>query len=189
MEQLKINFDDIQKAMEDVLRDSFDYYLDMETGEVMTFSEEILNEARSRLYPDDSDEIEDNIEYMEFDEDPDLPEWMEDEIELVLAVLLDEKGRYVRIPERERSLAFTSMAAFAETVEDPLLREELLHSLDGKGAFRKFKDALLHRPKARKKWHGHNAKAMRQEIIEWLKLLGVEPVSERLSGHYDRIVD
>ncbi len=188
MRQLKINFDEVQKAMEDVSRDSFDYYLDLETGEVMTFSEEILNEVQSRLYPDDSDEIEDNIEYMEFDEEPDLPEWMEDEIELVLEILLDENGQYVRIPERKRSLAFTSMAAFAETVEDPALREELLLSLDGKGAFRKFKDALLHRPGARKKWHGHNAKAMREEIIEWLTLLGVKPVS-RLSGHDDRLID
>ncbi len=38
----KINFDDIQKAMEDVVRDTFDYFLDVETGEVMTFSDEIL---------------------------------------------------------------------------------------------------------------------------------------------------
>jgi uncharacterized protein len=187
--KLRINFDEVQKAMEDISRDSFDYYLNLKTGEVMTFSEEILNEIRSRLYPDDSDEIEDNIEYMELDWEPELPGWMEDEIELVLDILLDENGQYVRIPERKSSLAFTSMAAFAGTVEDPALAEELLHCLDGKGAFRKFKDTLMNRPRERKKWHGYNAKAMREEITEWLSELGIEPVSGGLAHHNDRIVD
>ena len=34
MKKLKIDFDEIQKAMEDVVRDTFDYFLDIETGEV-----------------------------------------------------------------------------------------------------------------------------------------------------------
>lgn len=177
VQSLKIDFEEVRKAMEDVSRDTFDYFLDMTTGEVIPFSEEILNELKSRLYDNDSDEIEDDIEYIEFDEEPDLPVWMEDEVELALEILLDEEGRYVRIPERQPAAAYKSMSDFIDTVEDTVLKEELSKALNGKGAFRRFKDVLVDYPKERKRWHGYNAKAMKREIIEWLPSAGVEPVS------------
>jgi hypothetical protein len=176
MKKLKVNFDEIQKAMEDVSRDAFDYFIDLETGDVISFSEEILSEIKSRLYDSDSDEIEEDIEYVEFDEEPDLPDWMEDEVEMALEILLDESGRYVRIPERTPPKAYKSMADFIETIEDSFLREKLSRVLDGKGAFRRFKSVLIDYPKERKRWHGYNAKVMKKEIIEWLSSIGVEPV-------------
>ena len=74
-------------------------------------------------------------------------------------------------------MAFESMAEFADSVEDPVLKEKLSSALDGKGAFRKFKDTLIDYPKERKRWHGHNAKAMKNEITKWLAAIGIEPVS------------
>ncbi len=176
MKKMKINFDEIQKAMEDVLRDTFDYFLDTETGEVMAFSEEILRVVKSRLYVSDFEEIGDDIEYIEFDEEPDIPDWMEDEVELALEILFNEEERYVRIPEREPAAAYKSMSEFIGTVEDPTLKEELSNALNGKGAFRRFKGILIDYPKERKRWHGYNAKAMKREIIEWLSTIGAEPI-------------
>lgn len=176
MKQLKVNFDEIQKAMEDVSRDSFDYFLDSESGEVLTFSEEILNEVKGRLYEDDSEEIGDDIEYIEFDEIPELPDWMEDEIELALEIIFDVQGRYFRIPERRSSLAFQTKAAFIDLLENEGLKAKLSAALNGKGAFRNFKDVLLENPKVRKRWHGYNAKALKKEIVQWLHSIGIEPV-------------
>ena len=173
----KINFDEIQKAMEDVVRDTFDYFLDVETGEVMTFSDEILRDCKSKLYDSDSDEIDDDIEYIEFDQEPEIPDWMVDEVELALEILLDEQGRFIRIPERNSVMAYKSIAEFIETVDDPLLKEELSEALNGKGAFRRFKDILTGYPKVRKKWHRFNAKAMKKEITEWLDSIGMKPTS------------
>jgi len=176
MKQLKINFDEIQKAMEDISRDSFDYFFDRETGEVITFSEEILNEVKSRLYESDSEEIDEDVEYMEYDEEPDIPYWMEDEVELAMEILFDTKGRYARIPERASSAAFQVMTEYIDTVEDPELRRLLAASVEGKGAFRRFKDVLIEYAKERKRWHGYNAKAARKEIAQWLLSIGIEPV-------------
>ena len=176
MKNLKINFDEIQKAMEDVLRDTFDYFLDSETGEVIAFSDEILKEANLQLYDDDSEEFEDDIEYVEFDEEPELPDWMLDEIELALEILLDEHERYIHIPGRKSSVAYQSMSGFIETITDQDLKEEVSASLNGKGAFRKFKDLLINYPKERKRWHSYNAKTMKREIIEWLNSVGVKPI-------------
>ena len=176
MKQLTVNFDDIQKAMEDVVRDSFDYFLDTDTGEVVTFSDEILKKVQSTLYDIDSDDIRDDIEYIEFDRDPEIPDWMQDEVELALEILLDEKDRFIRIPERTSAMAYQSMNAFIETIEDPTLKKKLSDALNGKGAFRKFKDILIHYPKERKRWHGFNAKSMKMEISDWLNSIGIVSV-------------
>lgn len=177
MKKLAVNFAEIQKAMEDVIRDSFDYFIDTVTGEVITFSEEILTEVKSKLYNGDNEEIGDDIEYIEFDKEPDLPDWMLDEIDLALEILFDEEGKFTRIPERNTHAAYKTMNEFIETVKDSELKEKLVNALNGKGAFRKFKDALIDFPKERKRWHGYNAKAMKGEIAEWLKTIGIEPVS------------
>lgn len=174
MKKLKVDLDEIQKAMEDITRDAFDYFLDLKTGEVISLSEDILSEIKSRLDIDDYDEIGADIEYIEFDKEPDLPDWVEDEIELIVEVLLNEDGRYVRIPERESDEAYKTMTDFIETVNDPALKEKVSSALNGKGAFRRFKDVLIDYPRERKRWHGYNAKAMKEVIIEWLKNLGVE---------------
>jgi hypothetical protein len=174
---LKVNFDDIQKAMEDVSRDTFDYYFDAETGQVISFSEEIMREITSRLYDSDFEDIREGIEYIEFDEEPDLPDWMLDEVDLTLEVLLNREERYVRIPERRTSDAYQSMVDFIKTVEGPMLKEELSLALNGKGAFRKFKDILINHPKERKRWHGYDAKTMKREIRAWLSSLGIKPIS------------
>lgn len=174
MKILKIDFDEIQKAMEDIVRDSFDYYLDLHSGKVIVLSEDILGDVKARLCDSELDDLGDDIEYVEFSEEPTLPYWMEDEIELVLEVHLARDGRYNRIPERSSSEAHTVMAEFIETVKNPVLKEELTYALNGKGAFRRFKDVLINDPKERKRWHGYNAKAMKKVIVEWLKSSGIE---------------
>jgi hypothetical protein len=179
---LFVDFDEIQKAMEDVVRDTFDYFFDLETGEVIPLSQEIVSELSTRLSDEDSDEIADDIEYIEFDEEPDIPDWMTDEMEIILDVLLDESERYVRIPERARETAYRSMIDFTETIQDPLLKEELRSALDGKGAFRKFKDVLVNFPRGRKRWHRYNARAIRKESIEWLKAMGIEAAPFKKTG-------
>ncbi|MEW6585128.1 MAG: UPF0158 family protein [Nitrospirota bacterium] len=182
--RLGVNFDEIQKAMEDVVRDNFDYFLDLETGEVVTFSEEIVKKAQSLLYVDEGEELEDDIDYIEFDEDPELPEWMIDQVETAIELVLDENRRYVRIPERSSSAAFESMSGFIQTVSDPALKSELTAALSGRGAFRRFKDVLVHCPKERKRWHSHNAKAMKKEIKSWLHAIGVASVSRSSSSRF-----
>lgn len=178
MKRLDIDFDEIQKAMEDISRDAFDYFLDRETGSVVILSDDIMSRARMILeesYDDDMPEYEE----VEFDEDADIPDWMEDEIECALAIFLHEPGRYVRIPERNSQHGYSTMMEFAEGIEDAKLREEMKRILRGKGAFRRFKGALEPHPKIRKQWYGFNAKANRQQIERWLQTVGIEAQSNR----------
>ena len=170
---MNIDFDEVQKAMEDLVRDAFDYFLDRETGEIIILSEDIIKKAQEILEESYDDDIGD-FEDVEVEKVPVIPEWMEDEIELALDIFIYEKERYERIPERNHQYGYNTMKEFALTLDDETLKQTLLGLLDGKNAFRRFKDALGQYPKERKLWYGFNAKAARNEIEAWLKTIGIE---------------
>jgi len=53
---------------------------------------------------------------------------------------------YIRIEPASSREQYRWMERFVASVEDPVLRDRLLISIDGKGAFRRFKDVLLSFP-------------------------------------------
>ncbi len=166
------NFDEIQKAQEDTDREAFDYFLNRKTGEVIILSQDIINRAwdiLSKSYDDVAD-----FEDVEPDVIPEIPEWMEDEIELALSVFVNEHDHYIRIPERNPAKTYAAMAEFAATIQNQTLKDSLCSVLDGPGSFRNFKDTLGPFPKEKKLWHRFNAKASRKEIEEWLQTCGIE---------------
>lgn len=175
MKKLNVDFGEIQKAMEDTVRDAFDYFFDIETGDVIILSEDIMNRAQQILYENYDEDMSD-YEEIEFDEEWDIPDWMEDEIELALDIFINEKNRYVRIPERHHNNGYNAIKEFTEQLENIQLKEKLKVIIDGKGVFRKFKDALEPYPKERKLWYGFNAKAAKKEIEQWLKSIRIEPI-------------
>ncbi len=160
--------------MEDTVRDAFDYFLDLETGELLILSEDILNKARSLLLRDFDEDMED-FEEVIFDREIEIPAWMEDEIELALEIFLGG-DRYVRVPERVPGDAYAAMNEFIAQVDDAQLGNEIQQILTGKGTFRRFKNALEPYPKLRKLWYGYNARIARREIMEWLRSLSIEPI-------------
>jgi len=171
MKRIEINFDEIQKAQEDTEREAFDYFLDKETGEVIILSQDIINRAWEIL-SESYDDIAD-FEDVEPDEIPEIPDWMEDEIELALDVFMNKHDNYIRIPERNPAKTYAAMTAFTGTVQNQGLKDSLCSALDGPGSFRKFKDNLAAFQKEKKLWHGFNAKESRKEIKEWLRICGI----------------
>lgn len=172
MKNHKIDFDEIQKAMEDIGREAFDYFLDTETGDVIILSEDILQKAGA-IIAENCDEDLSAYEAIEFDEDVELPEWAEDEVELALDVFINHETRYRRIPERRSADVFQAMQGFTAALKNHELRLELEGIIDGKGAFRRFKDILDGYPKERKQWYGYSARRARDEITKWLQAEGI----------------
>lgn len=172
MKKLPIDFDELQKATEDTEREAFDYFLDRETGEIIILSTEIIEKMEEMLAASYDDDIAD-FDDVEQEEIPDVPDWMEDEMELAMDVFMFEQERYQRVPERRPADAFAAMKAFAETLDNRHVGEMLLQSLGGQGCFRKFKDVIAPFPRERKLWYGFNAKAAKREIQEWLASAGI----------------
>jgi hypothetical protein len=180
MKVLEVNYDSIQKAMEDVRRPEHDYYLDLETGRIIRVPVHVMEETLDQLYADydDDDSNEDVLFDSELDVSAELPEEAFDDLEKVISVIPGTE-RYLRIPERDSSEAFECMKAFAKTISNDTLGTELKNSLKGAGAFRKFKQSLMSFPKERKAWNRYNAKRMQAVIKEWLEDNGIKPIRKR----------
>src|SRR5439155_3832436 len=66
------------------------------------------------------------------------------------------------------------MEQFVAMVEDPALRERLLIAIDGKGAFRRFKDVLLNDPAERERWFNYRGDLLHWQMHLWLEREQIE---------------
>ena len=160
MKKLKVDLEMIANAMEDVARMDMEYYLDEETGEVIFIPEEVSR------YVEEEDK---NLR-------KELPDWQKEVVKLAQDILFNNPDRYICIPERPSYEGYNLMVEFTEKVEDELLREKLSIALDGKGAFRRFKNVMLDYPDYREKWFKFRDERINKKVIEWLNNIGIEPV-------------
>lgn len=65
------------------------------------------------------------------------------------------------------------MEDFIATVEDEHLAELLEVAINGKGAFRRFKDVLAGYPEERERWFCFKDERTEQRALEWLDDIGV----------------
>ena len=70
------------------------------------------------------------------------------------------------------------MEQFVGSVADEPLRERLIISIDGKGAFRRFKDVLLAYPAERERWFSYRAELLHWHIQQWLEQHDIRPTNE-----------
>ena len=91
-------------------------------------------------------------------------------------------SRYLRIDPVSSREQYRWMERFIATVEDDELRRRLNIAIDGKGAFRRFKDALMSHPVDRERWFAFRSERLRACMDSWLTAHGIEPV-ERPKWH------
>ena len=76
---------------------------------------------------------------------------------------------FVRIDPASSREQYRWMERFVGSVLDEPLRERLIISIDGKGAFRRFKDVLLAYPAERERWFSYRADLLHWHIAQWLE--------------------
>jgi hypothetical protein len=69
------------------------------------------------------------------------------------------------------------MERFVNLVQDQALRERLMVAIDGKGAFRRFKDVLLAFPAERERWFAHRSELLHLHIQTWLEHTQIQVAS------------
>ena len=91
-------------------------------------------------------------------------------------------SRYLRIDPVSSREQYRWMERFIATVEDEALRRQLNMAIDGKGAFRRFKDALVNHPVDRERWFAFRSERLRSCMDSWLTAHGIHSV-ERPTWH------
>jgi hypothetical protein len=158
LKELKVDLEEISIIM-DTDRWEHPAYLDTVTGEIIYIPLEL-----------DEDNVYDE-QYI-----AGLPDWEKEMIEGIKAVYEDEEERYKIIPERTGFEAYNVMVEFTKRLDDFTVSQKLFDALDGKGAFRRFKNVISRYPKIEEQWYKYKEEVEKQEVIEWLWNIGIEPM-------------
>jgi hypothetical protein len=83
-------------------------------------------------------------------------------------VRIASDGNYLRIDPVSSREQYRWMERFIPMVEDPDLRGKLTQAIDGKGAFRRFKDVLMSYGPERERWFAFRSERLRTFMEAWL---------------------
>ena len=145
--RVPVNWDDLEMALT-WRSDELEYFLDLRSCEVRQW--------RRRAFAGDGEDFE----------------LSEDEADARLA-----EGSLVRIEPLEASVEYGWMTEFTASVTNTHLRDRLEIALDGRGAFRRFKDVLAEYPPERERWFRFRDARVRKAMREWLEDHDIEPMT------------
>jgi len=82
---------------------------------------------------------------------------------------------FLRVEPAASREQYKWMERFVVGVTDEALRERLVIAIDGKGAFRRFKDVLLNYPTERERWFSYRSDLLHWHMQKWLEKEQLEP--------------
>jgi hypothetical protein len=85
-------------------------------------------------------------------------------------------ANYLRVDPVSSREQYRWMERFIATVEESEFRSKLLQAIDGKGAFRRFKDVLMSYPVDRERWFAFRSERLRACMEAWLLAHGIKAV-------------
>ena len=95
-----------------------------------------------------------------------------------LATVHANKDDFVPVETVPSRIQYQWVDEFTKTIEDEPLRGRVEAAINGKGAFRRFKDILLTVPDERRRWFEFRDHKMRERVVEWVREKGIQPLNE-----------
>jgi hypothetical protein len=157
MRKLEINWMELDAAFQSGSWE-MRYYLDLETGEVVMVTDEIAG-------------------YLEEPPDRELRDWMQRALQEARQIEEGYGTRYIAVPQADSHEDYRDMERFIGTVRNPRLRDRLCRAIEGRGAFRYFKDILAEYPAERERWFAFKDRRIYERISWWLESEGIEPTN------------
>jgi hypothetical protein len=175
--RLAADLSELESAFEDASWE-MSHYLDLETGQIVTLTDEIRRQWED-LFEDDESELDEPIDLAEAVRKTDLPEWEKDVLIEADQIEAGYGTRYLGIPQGDSHEGYRDMEAFITTIQNEHLRDRLWQAIGGGGAFRNFKDVLADFPRERERWFEFKDARLRQRVLDWLASQGIEPAIEK----------
>jgi len=92
-------------------------------------------------------------------------------------VRIASDGNYLRIDPVSSREQYRWMERYIPMVEDPDLQAKLSQAIDGKGAFRRFKDVLMAYAPERERWFAFRSERLRIFMEAWLSAHALNPIA------------
>jgi hypothetical protein len=163
MRKIRLKWDEFTLAW-DVAGHDGRAYVDLDNAAVVV----IVSEAADRLDRLDGQDIEGAIE------DMDLRDWEAEELRAAAAISARLDNGVVAISSDILQSTHGDLRDFAATVADAKTRRALEAAMNGRGAFRRFRDEVEQHFRERKRWYDFAEERQRQRATKWLASLGVE---------------
>jgi hypothetical protein len=165
---IPVRLEDVIDALE--MPENWEAFLDPDSGEIIT----VTDEERDYLEEEDLDPA-------------DLPEWQRASLEQ--ARRATESDRMLRLPDRFEVHEWEIMRQFAQSWPAPI-STQLLASIHGSGAFRKFRSGL-DRLGLRDEWFAFRDETLQRIATDWLEVHGIAFVKgtppKSRSGETERV--
>lgn len=94
-------------------------------------------------------------------------------------VRIASDGTYLRVDPVSSREQYRWMERFIPMVEDVELRGKLTQAIDGKGAFRRFKDVLMNHATERERWFAFRSERLRTFMEAWLHAHAIQPIARQ----------
>ena len=150
---IRVKLNDIIEGL-DFQSDERRSFLDKRTAEVVSISDEEKQAA-------EEDEL---IE--------DFPDWQQDLVRIAKEIV-DETGNYIELPAKFDIDKYSIMERFCLSIDDSEMSEVPYSAINGRGAFRRFKDAI-HQYDIADDWYKYRDDALKEIAIEWCQAKGIE---------------
>ena len=132
-------------------------YLNKRTGEIV-------------IIPEDDFILADSDEPMD-----DLSEWEQESLETIREI--EDTDNYIALPSKFDINEYDIMERFCRSIDDDEIRNEMYRAIQGRGAFRYFKDNI-HRFNIAEDWYQYRAEAFKQIAIDWCDENDIEIIEE-----------
>lgn len=175
--KLKVDLAELSFAMSNASYEQR-YYLDLETGEMILIPAEFSREAE-RAYEEIYEEGDETVTLEDYLEEACRHEWQREMILMADQVERSYGERYISVEPADPQAGYRDMEHFIATVEDREVRERLWRAVQGRGAFRYFKDVLYDYPQVREAWFAFKAEQEEERTKRWLKAHGIEAVEPK----------
>jgi hypothetical protein len=108
------------------------------------------------------------------DEEPleNYPDWQRENIEKAIKIIEDENEAYLDFTLRNEFHEYEIIEEFIGTLSDDEVREELFGAIQGRGAFRRFKDGVREHD-VEKQWYEFKGNKLKELVIEWCEEHGL----------------
>jgi Uncharacterised protein family (UPF0158) len=140
--KLEFLIDEMESQFEEV-----NYYLHRDTRAVVAVTEEIFIKVE--------------------DEEPidELEDWEQIEYTQVLDILA-HPSHYLEFPDRDEINEYRMMENFSYSLDEGHTKERLISAIQGRGAFRRFKDQVDQLGK-REQWFAFRKECYREKAVRW----------------------
>jgi len=147
---LPVSLQDVIDEM-DMQNDMSHGYINRKTGELTVFTDEDEYALKGL---DDGDPIEE------------LPEWQQEMVPKLREV--SESDDFIQLPSQFEIHEYSIMEDFIYSLEDGSMKDDLLHAIRGRGAFRMFKDKIIDY-NIRDDWFRYKNNALKKIAVDFLE--------------------